>query len=140
MISGNTFSGDAAVFGGALSVSGLTAPLTISGNTFTNNTVTGGGGAILVVNGLPATSPVQVTGNTFTGNTAEEAGGAVLIELTHGQPVTLASNTFQANKITGSGTPLPRFSNGRGVPCSLPRYSGTPRSRPCSRTICSSTT
>jgi hypothetical protein len=104
VISGNTFSGDTAVFGGALSVIGLTAPLTISGNTFTNDTVIGGGGAINVINSVPATGPVQITGNTFTANTAEEVGGAAMIELAHGQLLTLTSNTFQANKITGSGT------------------------------------
>ena len=109
VITGNTFSGNQAGSGGAVAALASPVPLVISNNTFTGNSsgITGGG-ALLVSNDQGGTNAVRITGNTFggpgagAGNTTHYAGGAAVIELAHGQSLTLASNTFQANKITGA--------------------------------------
>ncbi len=111
VITGNTFSGNQASGGAAIAVLSSPVPLTVSGNTFIGNSSSISGGGALDVADVPGgTSAVQITGNTFggpgagAGNTTQGEGGAAYLQLAHGRTLTLSSNTFQGNKITGAHT------------------------------------
>lgn len=110
VITGNTFSNNQADGGGAVAVLQSAVPLTISNNRFTNNRAQVlGGGALSIDNADPGSGPVQITGNTFggpggAGNTSAATGGAASIQLRRSQRLTLSSNTFQGNRITGAHT------------------------------------
>ena len=83
-------------------------PAEISGNRFTSDSAIDGGALGLIETNLGAGAGAQVTGNTFggsgpAGNTAVNAGGAVWSELRSGQPLTLSGNTFEGNSVTATG-------------------------------------
>jgi len=90
-ISGSTFSGNTAYFGGAISHQGV---LTVTGSSFTGGNATYGG-AIGELNGATAT----ITNSTLSGNTAI-AGGAI-----YGQSATLNlnSSTLSGNSAYSGG-------------------------------------
>jgi hypothetical protein len=115
VISDNTFAGNRALIGGAIAVFAQPPSLVITGNTFTGNAATqgmygDGGGAIGIFTSLNTTTPVTISGNTFggpaavDGNTALNDGGALDLVLHSTQLLTLSSNTFENNRITGVNT------------------------------------
>jgi hypothetical protein len=109
VIEDNTFTGDSAYSGGAVFVIAAVS-VVVSGNTFTGNVATVDGGALSIGGPPGSTSSIQVTGNTFGGSTAGEGntatndGGAIFLQAAHAQPVTLSSNVFEGNAVTGSHT------------------------------------
>jgi hypothetical protein len=96
-LSGITFTGAS----GAAAVL-LEAPgeaVTISGDTFTDNTYSSGFGAAVSIqtqghSGTLATQPTLIQDSTFTGNTASTGGAVALLG---GNPITLSENKFTAN-------------------------------------------
>lgn len=114
-IRGNTFTGNSAGKGGAIYVR-IANPLII-GNTFVENTVSGGaiyssGGAVHVgMDSIP-----EVIDNRFTGNSADDFGGALFIEDRDGQAY-VADNIFIGNQamrggaVTSSNRSEPRLIN-----------------------------
>lgn len=112
-ISNNTFSGNSAVNGGAVSFdvasAGSTGPvtgLTFTRNYFANNTASAAGGGAYFA--TPATANnLTVTGNYFSGNTAAANGGAIAFAGGAATNVNLGSNFFASNTATsGSGGAL----------------------------------
>jgi hypothetical protein len=103
VVTGNAFTGNAASGGAGMAVLGP-RKLVVSGNTFTGNTSSENGGALTIGNGTATTDQVQVDHNQFVGNTAVRVGGAMEVELKHDQSISLSSNSFQGNKITGNHT------------------------------------
>ena len=96
---GSEYFGDG---GGAHVYSDGTSQLTIRGNTFTNNTTSGGSnpdGGGLMVYPLGANSTVTVENNTFTNNSSGGAGGCD-VRLNAGGSVTFRNNTFTGNLAT----------------------------------------
>ena len=86
----NIHSGNIFVIGEVLAIRRST--ITISGNTFQNNSV---GGALYVRN-----STVDLTRNTFQNNTSTHSGGGLLV---FNSNLNLTRNTFQNNSATYSG-------------------------------------
>ena len=78
-VSNAVFTGNSALYGGAVSNSYSYAKVTISGSVFTGNTATSGGGALWVDKNSAAA--VVVENSIFSGNSSEN-GGAVLNEKT----------------------------------------------------------
>lgn len=112
-LSNNTFSGNTAVNGGAVSFDsasgGSTGPLTgltLTKNYFVSNASGTGGGALYV--GSPATANnLTMTGNYFATNTAGSNGGAVAFAAGGATNVNLSSNFFTSNTATsGNGGAL----------------------------------
>ena len=77
--------------GGALAI--MNSTITITGNTFKNNSAEGLGGALYVVS-----SNLNLTGNTFQNNSAEGRGGALYVDSSN---LDLTRNTFQKNSAHG---------------------------------------
>jgi len=118
-ISGNTFTGNKAFYGGAI-YNDYDAIMTVTDSNFKDNTHGGVGGAIfnngitLNVKGSNFTgnqanygagaiynsdfSALTVTSSNFTGNTAGGGGGAIM----NNGNLTLSSSTLTSNTITGS--------------------------------------
>ncbi|MBE6489631.1 MAG: hypothetical protein E7Z83_02100 [Methanobrevibacter sp.] len=98
-VSGNTFTQNTAVFGGALGLNGKDS--TIENNVFTSNNAinsksyssAGIGGAMRVM----GEKNIKVINNTFTDNTAYRQGGAFYLE---GASSVISKNTFTNNKAT----------------------------------------
>ncbi len=109
VITGNTFMDNSTQYdGGGIYFSG-DGPAVIDDNTFSGNSAVWAGG--LYVLDLETTSnPVQISGNTIggpsvaAGNTASGRGGGAVVALGPGQPLSLAGNTFENNRITGKET------------------------------------
>jgi hypothetical protein len=101
-VSDSTFSANSATgAGGALMISATNANL--SGDTFTGNSATGaqasGGGLTAGVNG----GSITLSSSLFSGNSAnDEGGGAVLAAQTPGA-LTLSGNTFSHNNVSDPG-------------------------------------
>jgi hypothetical protein len=111
VISGDTFTHDSAVGGGAITLLNFGAPLTVSHDTFTDDSsTTSGGGALFVTESPTTTTAVQITDNQFggqqtgDGNTTEAQGGAIWGQLSPSAQMTLSGNTFEGNAITGTQT------------------------------------
>ena len=94
-LTGNTFHNNSAEDGGALYV--VDGNLTLTGNTFHNNSAHWGG-ALCVADGN-----LTLIGNTFHNNSAGE-GGALYISV--GSTLGFTGNTFHNNSATGSGGSL----------------------------------
>ena len=112
-ISNNSFSGNSAVNGGAISFDsasgGATGPLTgltLSKNYFANNMASAAGGALYI--GTPATANnLAITGNYFASNTAATNGAAIAFAGGSATNVNLSTNFFTSNTATaGSGGAL----------------------------------
>lgn len=105
-LTGSTFAGNQAEFGGALDVAtDATRTVSISGSTFTGNSAVANalgaaddGGAIHVL----TDSGVTITKNVFTGNSAANNGGAISFadDSAAGSPVGSLTATF--NRIVGN--------------------------------------
>lgn len=97
--SGCTFSGNNAMYGGAVALPGSgPVAVTFSSTTFDSNSASGSGGALYVGT---ATS-VALTGCTLTGNTATADGGAMHVH--GGSAATVASGTvLRGNVARGRG-------------------------------------
>jgi hypothetical protein len=110
VISGDTFTHDSAVGGGALTLLNFGAPLTVSHDTFTDDSAsTEGGGALFFAASPATTTAVQITDNQFggqtgEGSTTEAQGGAIWAQLNPSVQMTLSGNTFEGNAITGTQT------------------------------------
>jgi predicted outer membrane repeat protein len=102
----NTVSGSTSWLGGALSLIENKNIVTITGNTFTENSVTqsnlfsvsGMGGAITSTND----NNVQISTNTFTRNTSAKQGGAIYFETSTVNSV-INGNTFDTNSSSKFG-------------------------------------
>ena len=109
-ISNNSFSGNTAVNGGAISFdsasAGATGPLTgltLSKNYFVSNTASAAGGALYI--GSPATANnLTITGNYFASNTASVNGGAIAFSGGGATNVNLGSNFFTSNAATSGNS------------------------------------
>jgi Chlamydia polymorphic membrane protein (Chlamydia_PMP) repeat len=105
-ITANTFSSDLADEGGAVSYE-TGRPLVLSGNTFTGNFAAESGGAVIIT-ASGNSNPTRVSDNVFggptiaDGNTTEGQGGAIFVA-GNGQPITIAGNSFENNRVTGAG-------------------------------------
>ena len=110
VITGCTFTDNSSEFGGAIQID-AGGPMQITNNRFTANAAEFDGGALYMFD-FNETSPypVVVEGNTFggslsgEGNIAREWGGGAVVSVSKEQPVTIARNTFEGNRITGSHT------------------------------------
>lgn len=106
-IVGNTFTDDSSTenAGGLWLVNSGRA--IIEDNTFSGDSATSWGGGLYVLNGGETSNLVQISGNTFggpsvaKGNTTAQQGAGAAVVPGPGQPVTLAANTFENNRITG---------------------------------------
>lgn len=78
-------------YGGGLYITGCPSSLTISGNTFSVNAASTGGGVYL-------SAPSSVVGNTFSENSAVTGGGIYVSSVTG-----VTRNTFTSNASTGAG-------------------------------------
>ena len=87
-VADSTFSGNSAVWGGAIESDADT--LDISGTTFTNNTGTRGGGAVDINTGTNT-----ITGSTFTKNTATDYYGGAIMQWEG--TTTISGSTFTGN-------------------------------------------
>ncbi|HEY6768254.1 MAG TPA: choice-of-anchor D domain-containing protein [Candidatus Sulfotelmatobacter sp.] len=91
--------------GGAVYYSGTT--FTISGSTFSNNSVSNGAaGAVFAEDGFFGsylTGSLSITNSTFTNNTSTGDGGGLFFETHGGYPGTITGSTFTGNQSTGSG-------------------------------------
>ncbi|SFD99284.1 MBG domain-containing protein [Flavobacterium phragmitis] len=104
--SGNTFSGNSSLLGGAMCLLENKSTTTLNGNTFTGNSVTdissysvsGFGGAIVSAND----NNIKISDNIFTGNTASKFGGAINFETITVNSV-INNNTFNTNTATKFG-------------------------------------
>lgn len=122
-IVGNTFADDLGYVGGGLFVQS-DEPAVISGNTFTGDSAEyGGGGLYAVAFGASSTNPVTVSQNTFGGSAAADGnsavqGGGAMIALAASQPLTLSGNLFEHDTTSGasadSGYP-PTQADGGGL-------------------------
>ncbi|HEX3842707.1 MAG TPA: putative Ig domain-containing protein, partial [Acidimicrobiales bacterium] len=91
------------------SLDGSAITATVTGSTFTNNTVAdanGGGGGVFIDNSAAGSSTVTLTGNTFSGNQATggggvAAGGGAILDT--GGTMDIFSNNFLTNSVTASG-------------------------------------
>jgi hypothetical protein len=110
VISGDIFTHDSAVGGGAVTLLNFGAPLTVSHDTFTDDSAsTEGGGALFFAGSPTTTTAVQITDNEFggqtgDGNTTEGQGGAIWAQLNPNVQMTLSGNTFEGNAIVGTQT------------------------------------
>jgi hypothetical protein len=78
--------------------------LSITSSTLSNNTATGGGGAIEFVEGPNGSGNLSVTTSTFSGNTAVISGGGISATLETGATFTISGSTFTGNRVTeGAG-------------------------------------
>ena len=78
--------------------------LTITGSTLSNNTATGGGGAIEFVEGPNGAGTLSVTSSTFSNNTAVISGGGISATLETGAAFTISGSSFTSNHVTeGAG-------------------------------------
>ncbi|MBJ2125964.1 MBG domain-containing protein [Flavobacterium sp. IB48] len=104
--SGNTFSGNASLLGGAACFIENKNTTTLTGNTFTGNSVTdtssysvsGFGGAIVSAND----NNIKISDNIFTGNTATKFGGAINFETITVNSV-INNNIFKTNSASEFG-------------------------------------
>lgn len=108
-IDGSNFSGNVGDLQGAVVIGGSPA-ITVTHNLFNTNLSGRNAGALDISNGTGGgSSPILIARNLFggtgifDGNSAADAAGAVSISASHAQPVTIDGNTFQSNRITGSG-------------------------------------
>jgi len=101
-LSGNTFTGNTGSGGGAAIVTGPTN-LSISGNTFTDNAAaTTQAGALALLNESSGVAgSVVVDNNSFSGNTSPQIGGAIWGEFNHLSSFEMSGNTFAGNRVTG---------------------------------------
>ena len=95
VVTNNKFSGNTAIYGGAVSANG--GSLTISGNEFSKNHATELGGAIRIV-GVDGTTGT-ISKNTFNGDYADKSGGAIF---SNGNGLTVDDNKFTGTKSTSS--------------------------------------
>lgn len=93
VLSDNYFTGNSAVYGGAVSLNGQDC--TISNNEFIKNTATELGGAVRIAGAKTNTG--KVTKNKFTGNTAGISGGAIYCD---GNGTVISENEFTTSKAT----------------------------------------
>lgn len=95
---GDTFTGNYAAGGGAIViVSGVTCTFTVATSTFTGNSATDIGGAILG-EAEAGSLTTSINGSSFTGNSAVDEGGAIVSA--GAGSVTLANDTLNSNKAT----------------------------------------
>jgi len=116
-ITGSTFSGNTAIWGGAIDTGdhfgglGGTGSVTVTASTFTDNSAGFDGGAINSGDGGGGSGTVTVTASTFTGNTAR-TGGAIDSGQNGGSgTVTVTASTFTGNTAPEGNT---IFSDGSG--------------------------
>jgi len=116
-VTNNTFSGnvvnntgESETFGdggGAMASSNDTAHAFFSGNTFEDNTASGGSnpdGGGLMIYLLGTDSSASVTNNSFSNNTAGLGGGGLFLRFNASGEVTVRGNTFTGNQAQiGSG-------------------------------------
>lgn len=108
-IDGSDFGGDRGDLQGAVVIGGSPA-ITVTHSRFIANASGRNAGALDISNGTGGgSSPILIAHNLFgstslfDGNSAADVAGAVSISASHAQPVTIDGNTFQGNRITGSG-------------------------------------
>jgi len=97
-LSNNSFFGNSCWGGNGWSSGGgafCSGTATLTGNTFSGNSVPGNGGGACFATGSPAT----LTGNTFSGNYANGPGGGTWCSGT----ATICGNTFTTNSTASSG-------------------------------------
>ena len=95
VITNNKFTGNTAIYGGALSANG--GDLTIANNEFSKNHATELGGGIRIVGVSTTTGTIQ--DNTFNGDYADLSGGAIF---SNGNSLTISNNKFAGTKSTQS--------------------------------------
>ena len=105
-VSGNTFTGNSACLGGAISVTksaSTNSALTISNNTFSGNTGTRAGGAIYSNGGTVTTNlnGNTISGNKATGSTGLGQGGAIFVE--NNSKVSVTGGTISGNTAVNGG-------------------------------------
>ncbi|MEX2373570.1 MAG: choice-of-anchor Q domain-containing protein, partial [Dehalococcoidia bacterium] len=99
----STLRDNSAEEGGAISVGGVMASLTIRGSTFSGNDADGpgmSGGAIVIF--TAGGGPVVISNSTFSGNTVSTGTGGA-ISVTAGDTVELTNVTITGNSAAGQG-------------------------------------
>jgi hypothetical protein len=96
-----TFTGELSA--SAVKLTGAGEAATISGDTFSNDTTSGSGGAVLVQPGatMTTTHPTVISGDTFTHDSA--VGGGAIDLLNFGAPLTVSHDTFTADSSSADG-------------------------------------
>jgi len=104
LIDSNTFINNSADAGGGVGVLNLAGNLTLTGNTFTDNSATNdGGGFATLFTGAPPIplNNATLTNNTFTNNTAGGDGGGAIVDADVN--ITAMDNDFTDNTAGGEG-------------------------------------
>ena len=99
-IKGNAFLGNSGVDGGAVCVWSDSSKVTLTNNTFLNNTVLAFGGGVYV---KTSSGKVILANNTFNNNTSSYGGGGVYVKAYSSGTITLTNNTFNNNTSSYGG-------------------------------------
>ncbi|HEY1197086.1 MBG domain-containing protein, partial [Flavobacterium sp.] len=121
-VSGNTFSGNTSLLGGALCLLENKNVTTLNTNTFTGNSAaesssyasSGLGGAIVSAND----NNVKISDNIFTSNTASKQGGAISFETITANSI-INNNTFKTNSANKYGGAIHANNIANGVSAKL---------------------
>ena len=91
---------NAGAFGGGLDISSKVS-VTLSNNTFGNNTaLADGGGADITISSAGAAASLTMTGNQFVANTAAGNGGGAAVRTRDPVQSVLSNNVFRQNRLT----------------------------------------